>query len=363
MCITFVVLILLSGCPDKEESNGNKETEKVPNSMEKAAGELEQIITLLGGPLFDSRDRIEQMKNEQMQILANRISEKPKQSTTGSDKIEQNQTDAENEKQQDERENGRSEEPEEIGEESKEQQGDRSKSGKEEQKNKNESGEESKEDTESGENENSGEGQDAQRPSAPEKSERAFQYEDSLFGIPQWNEENWKMIKVLTDGMHFTWNNLQPKLLQKGISEVQTAGFGSSLEKLSRAVRNKSIENAQNAAFELHQSLAEYFSYYKTEIPPELQRISSLVTGIHFTVLQNNWGKAQELSSQLQQNFTRVKTSVEDNQTEIFKMLEISLVDLDTAVQKQDAVLAIIRTNLVAANIQELNQNLSQEQK
>ena len=112
----------------------------------------------------------------------------------------------------------------------------------------------------------------------------------------------------------------------------------------------------------MSQALSDFYSYYKTEIPAELPRISSGVTGIHFSVKQNNWPKAQELANQLQQEFAKLKASIEDNQTHIFQMLELSLNDLCTAVHNQDSVLVLIRTNLVNSNIRELDVRLSQKQ-
>lgn len=351
VCFILILLITLSGCPDKEDKSQKEDADKIPNTLEKASAELEQIITLLGGPVFDSRDRIEQLKNEQMQDLATKRSEKPEQTTTASEKTEQNQESGGSEQQEDEQESSESEKQEKELNQGGEQQG--------EQKESSEGGEGEK----SSQDENSGEQQDVQKPSPPEKAEKPFQFEDSLFGIPQWNDENWKMIKVLTDGLHFTWNNLQPQLLEKGVSPTQNQSFGTDLEDLSKSVRDRSISNAQTAAFELVQSLADFYTYYKTEIPPELQRITSLVTGIHFSVHQNSWEKAQELSGQLLQEYTKIKTSVEDNQSQVMKMLEISLEDLNNAVKNQDSVLVMIRTNLVTANIQELDTQLSQEQK
>ena len=88
------------------------------------------------------------------------------------------------------------------------------------------------------------------------------------------------MIKVLTDGMHFTWNNLQPELFKKGIFKIKVIDL-ARLEELTHNVNGKSIKEAQNAAFQMSQALSEFYSYYKTDIPPELKRITSHVTGIH----------------------------------------------------------------------------------
>jgi predicted phage tail protein len=93
-----------------------------------------------------------------------------------------------------------------------------------------------------------------------------------------------------------------------------------------------------------------------------MQRITSMVTGIHFSVRQNDWNQAQKLSNDLQKEFAKMKANIQDNQSEAVKMLEISLDDLRSAVQKQDAMLVLIRTNLVTSNIEELDAKLSQQQ-
>lgn len=383
----LMILSILSGCPDKDKSS-NDESEQIPNAMEKASSELEQIITLLGGPMFDNREKIEKLKNEQMQMLSEKAGEKPKQTTTGSEKAMEGDTEqagggAEGHKQQGEQgQSGGDQKQEEGGEQKNEAGGEQKKGAGGEQKKEagsdqkkgtgesgNESGEEQgKEGEQAGgeEQKSPGEGQtgDAgkEHENRPAGDEKPFQFEDSLFGIPQWNEENWKMIKVLTDGMYFTWNNLFPSLLEKGVTQAQGESFGASLENLSKAVRDKNIGSAQTSAFELYDKLSEFYSYFKTEKPAELQRILSMVTGIHFSVRQNDWNQAQKLSNDLQKEFAKMKASIQDNQSDAVIMLEISLDDLRSAVQKQDAPLVLIRTNLVTANIEELDASLSQQQ-
>jgi len=369
----LIISITLTACPDKEQSGKQENTEKIPNTMQKASDELEQIITLLGGPLFDGRDNMEQMKNEQIQMLSELIqkntlgtqdkaqfksdggTEKEKQQEgSKSQQSEQNAGQKENKKEEQGGQEGQSEQQ---GEEK----GKESSGGSVEEKSGQEDEQKNMEKTEQDiEKENSGEKVDAKKPGTAEDT--TFQYEDSLFGIPQWHDENWKMIKVLADGMHFTWNNLQPELIKKGVSQTQIENFNKALVSLSQNVNAKNIKESQMAVFQMSQSLSDFYSYYKTEIPAELPRITSGVTGIHFAVKQNNWPQAQELANQLQQEFAKLKASVEDNQTHIFQMLELSVNDLCNAVYNQDSVLVLIRTNLVNSNIRELDVKLSQKQ-
>ncbi len=379
--IVLLLIMSLSGCPDKDKSQKQDDTEEIPNAMDEASKGLEQIITLLGGPMFDSRDGIEQLKKEQMQMLLKQASEKPEQSSLGSGESGQAQEDTENnEKNQNkEGEKGQAGEQEKGGEKGqggdqgkKEEKGQSGEQGKEEEKEqggeqdgkeeKQEDGEEKKASGEEGsQQENSGGKMDTEKPPSPETEEKPFQFEDSLFGIAQWKEENWKMVKVLADSLYFSWNRFQPHLMEKGVSQAQMGKFTTDLESLSKSVQNKNLKGAQISTIGLSQALADFYSYYKTKIPPEIQRITSNVTGIHFSARQSDWTKAQELSNQMQQDFTKLKSSVEDNKNELIKMLELSLADLSSSVQKQDAALVILRTNLVTANLQELNSKLSED--
>jgi len=364
----IIVLLTLSACPDKEKQGEQDNTEKIPNTMHKASDELEQIITLLGGPLFSGRDNIEQMKNEQMQKLLETIQKytvatQDKQLVQpggGTEKSKQQEQGGKSGKQEEENTQGQQESMKESkgGQEEQDKQKDSENDGdsdKEKESMKDESKQDKKEE---GEDENSGDQPDLQKPGT--EQDKAFQFDESLFGIPQWHDENWKMIKVLTDGMHFTWNNLQPELIKKGVSQNQIENFNKALIALSQNVNAKNITESQNAAFQLSQALADFYSYYKSNIPPELPRISSGVTGIHFAVKQNNWTKAQELANLLQQEFAKLKASTEDNQNHVFQMLELSINDLCNAVYNQDSVLVIIRTSLVNSNIRELDVKLSQ---
>lgn len=356
--IVFVALITFSGCPDKDTSSKDeKKYEKIPNTMKKAASELEQIVTLLGGPMFNGRDGIEQLKNKQIQTLNNEITLKQGKASTGLDttgnskdsKAEQNREEESNESM--EKENSKEDDKksgkgvESTGGESKE--GDSKAIGKGEK--------------ESTQDENAADEFETQRPDMQEKA-GAFQFEDSLFGIPQWSDDNWKMIQILSDGMFFTWNSIQPELLEKGVSSAQIEKYSEILADLSKAVKSKSVANAQIAVFQLTQFNSEFYSYYKTVIPSDIQRLKSTVTGINFYVKQKNWNKTQDLAKQLQQELSSLKSNVDNNKSFIFQMLELSATDLGKSIQDQDPALVLIRTNLVTTNIQELETELSQTQ-
>ncbi len=360
LCI-IIILTTLYACKNEDKSEQPDTAEKIPNTMISASNELEHIITLLGGPLFSGRDTMEKTKNQQLELL----SEAVQKSSLGSQEEIALQRDTESQKEE-----SMQEESEDKGEQTGKEEDEGEDTGKKEEDNKGQEkdsqqgagGEENKKDEseKSTQEENVTDKHDLQLTQDKQKN-TTFQHEDSLFGIPKWQEDNWSMIKVLTDGMHFTWNNLQPELFKKGISQNQSDKFSNALGELSHNVNTKSIKDAQNAAFQMSQSLSEFYSYYKTDIPPELKRISSHVTGIHFAVEQNEWSIAQDLANELQQEFTKLKVSVDDNQNNTFQMLELSVNDLCSAVQNQDSVLAIIRTNLVNTNINEFDMKLSQK--
>jgi tetratricopeptide (TPR) repeat protein len=354
LAVVFITLITFSGCPGKDtSSNDEKKFEKIPNTLKKTTMELEQIITLLGGPMFNVRNGIEQLKNQQIQSLINEISSQKERPSAGMESAGESK-------------DSRSEQTrEEKTDENQEKEKNGNKTGKgsteEESKEGNNSMAAGNDEKEKTEDENTAEEFETQKPAIQEKTV-GFQFEDSLFGIPQWKNDNWKMIQVLSDGMYFTWNSIQPELLEKGVSYVKIEDYSSALADLSKAVKNKNITNARIAVFKLTQMIAEFFSYYKTNIPSEVQRLKSTVTGINFYVKQNNWEKTYDLARQLQQELDTLKSNVENNKSYIFQMLELSITDLEKSIQEQDPALVLIRTNLVVTNIQELETELTQIQ-
>lgn len=346
----LAIMLILSGCPDKDKTEENDdENEKIPNVLEKANNELEQIVTLLGGPIFDSREEIDRMKNQQMEMLSDTISKQADQASLGNDEKKGVQDNNQAETKEEGKDPEEKKAPESSDEESEDEKDPVEKDRKEEG-----SGEEGQK--------GPAEDEPEKESGSAEESEQEFQLEDSLFGIPQWNEDNWKLIKVLADGLHFTWNSLQPELIQKGVSNNQISGFGTALEGLSECVGDMNIKDAQVSVFQMTEALAAFSSYYKTKTPPELQRIKSMVIGIHFFVRQGNWEQAQELANRLQQELETLKSGMQDNSSTDFQMLAFSLVDLDRAVQNQNDGLILLRTNLVTSNLKELESKLSQGQ-
>ena len=354
--LVFIVLLTFSGCPDKDTaSKDEKNYEKLSNSMKKAASELEQVVTLLGGPMFYGRDVIEQLKSEQIQALFTESSNKKKSevgmeqssSQKKGDEAEQNKEVTPSDKREKEQ-----------GEESKNNENGKTEEGKgnNEAERSDVSGRKEEKNTQ----ENTTMEFETQRPVEDQENADNFRFEDSLFGIPQWQSDNWKMIQVLSDGMYFSWNGIQLELLEKGVSSVQIENYNTAMANLSKAIKDKNIKNAQAAAFQLTQTNAYFFSFYKTSIPSEVQRLKSTVIGVHFYVKQNDWGNAHNLATQLQQILSTLKSNVEDNKSYVFQMLEISISDLEKSIQEQDSTLVLIRTNLVTANLHELETELSQ---
>lgn len=342
LIVLLLQILILSGCPDKDKSSNEDETEQIPNMMEQAYEELDHIVTLLNGPMFGNRDTVEQLKTRQIQALteitANQAGQMDKEKKTGdgnSEKKEQENETGNEKKQQQDGSGNKKEENSSSGEEKEnsEQESDQDKSGKE----------------------------DEQKPDQKD-IEKTFKQQQSLFGISQWKEENWKMIKVLTDSLYFTWNSLQPELNNKGIASNQIGYFNAALEDMSQFVTEKNIEKAQIAAFRMAEALAAFSSYYRTKTPAELRRIKSITVGIHFFAGQDDWEKSQELANQLQQEFSKLKPLMQNNQSQSFQMLECSLTDLNNSVQKQDSNLLVLRTNLVTSNLREIENELSQGQ-
>lgn len=357
--MVFIALLIFSGCPNKDEtSKGEKAFEKLSNSMKKAIEELDQIVTLLGGPMFNGRDGIEQLKNQQIQALIKEFSKDKENSSTGMEDTGKSKT---GKPDQSPEEEGNDSKEKEQGAQNKDEAGKNGESkdgeGSKDAKNSESVGKEENKNTQ---DDNSAKEFETQQPASEQEKSRPFQFEDSLFGIPQWQNDNWKMIQVLSDGMYFTWNSIQPELLEKGVSFTQIENFSTALADLSKAIKDKNIKNAQIASFQLTHTNADFASYYKTNIPSDVQRLKSTVTGIHFYVKQTNWEKSQDLAMQLQQELSKLKSNVEDNKSFVFQMLEISIADLKKSIQNQDPALVLLRTNLVTANICELEAELSQ---
>lgn len=360
--LIFVVLITFFGCSDEDTSSKKEEEfDKIPNVMKNAVTELEQIVTLLGGPIFDGRNEIEELKKQQIQTLLNEISEGREQSLTESGSQEQSKNGEIGGNQEQKLEDGG------MGGGSR---GNKDETGNTEDTKEGEGSEEKSNENDS-EKENGNSGGKAQKDNSSSDSndmESArgqqkiadFQFEDSLFGIPQWQNDNWKVLQVLSDGMHFTWNSIQPDLLQRGVSSSQIENFSDILAGLSKAVKNKNIKDAQIASYHMTKLNAEFHSYYKTHIPPEIHRLKSSVTGIHFYVRQNDWNNTQVLAAQLQQEITKLKNNTEIDKSDTLQMLEISVSDLEKAVLNQDPALVLIRTNLVIVNIKEMEDKLTQ---
>ena len=141
--------------------------------------------------------------------------------------------------------------------------------------------------------------------------------------------------------MYFTWNNLQPQLLEKGITKlcVKTLTLPRlylyRLDKISRMRNSRPMRCIK--------------PWLTSQATKTRMAFASMITGIHFQFAIIN-GIRHRNYQPVAIGFARVKSSVEDGHAEIIQHANLNN-DLRSAVQKQDAVLVMIG-QIVTANIE-----------
>ena len=131
--------------------------------------------------------------------------------------------------------------------------------------------------------------------------------------------------------------------------------------KRCHSLLRKNIEKAQITSFRMAEALAA-FQVLQDKNSGRTKTYKKHNDRYSFFAGQDDWEKAQELANQQQQEFSKLKPLMQNNQSSNFQMLECSLADLNNSVQKQDYNLLVLRTNLVASNLREIDNEMSQGQ-
>ena len=243
--LIFIVLITFSGCPDKDTSSKKEnESEKIPNSMKKAATELEQVVTLLGGPMFDGRDRIEQLKSQQMQALINITSENKEKSSSGTESAGKSQQTGEQKQNEEQKKGSEQGSKDSTGKNEENQYGECSVSNKESESKTQEEGKNTQE-------ENT---KDLKPTAWSELKQPGLCFGDSLFGTLNGRKKIGKCCRS-NRWFIFFMNSIQPILFDKGVSNIQSDSFSTELEALK--CENQRI-NERIAAYKLTELTADF---------------------------------------------------------------------------------------------------------
>lgn len=167
-----------------------------------------------------------------------------------------------------------------------------------------------------------------------------------------WEETNGQ-IKEL----HTQWNEYRPMAVKDGAPEFAVKSFQSDINKAAVEGEKKkpevTLEHINNAT----KYIADFKELYKTNPPPDIERLKYFVREAHLKAVKDGWEEAKKNADQAKSAWDRAKTRVKKDDMDKATRLDLSIADFIQAVESEEANLVKIKMDIIMQNIEDMEQS------
>ncbi len=201
---------------------------------------------------------------------------------------------------------------------------------------------------EGGEQQNGGQGQQESSSASGQKESPSSKIQDT------WSKINDSVKKV-----HQNWNDAEAAVVKEGLSTDIRDKFEKALEELTIKTDERNIEESVFAAIEVYRYYPDMVELFDSKIPAEFFRLRYEVMLIKAESGRGNWEQARAELPNLKAQWNILKKNEAIKNEDISKKTENSLNDLGDAVEKQEACLVEIKSEIVMKNMDALEKKLN----
>lgn len=173
------------------------------------------------------------------------------------------------------------------------------------------------------------------------------------------NQDTWSKISDHVKKIHQSWNEVEGVVVQEGLSTDVRDNFENALEELTINTERKNIEGSLFAALGASRYYPDMVDLFDSKIPAEFFRLKYEVMLIRAESGKENWLPARVELPIVMAQWDILKKNEAIKEEDISKKTENSLKDLENAVEKEEACLVEIKSDIVINNLDDLEQKLN----
>ncbi len=176
---------------------------------------------------------------------------------------------------------------------------------------------------------------------------------------PSVTQDTWSKITDTIKKIHQSWNEVEAKVVKEGLTTDVRDKFEKSLEELTIKTNDKNIEESVFAALEVYRYYPDMVDLFNSKIPAEFYRLKYEVMLIRAESGRLKWEQASAELPKLKAQWDILKKSEAIKDEDISTKTENSLNDLENAVEKQEACLVEIKSEIMMKNMDAIEQKLN----
>lgn len=173
------------------------------------------------------------------------------------------------------------------------------------------------------------------------------------------NQDTWSKISDHVKKIHQSWNEVEGVVVQEGLSTDVRDNFENALEELTINTERKNIEGSLFAALGASRYYPDMVDLFDSKIPAEFFRLKYEVMLIRAESGKENWLPARVELPRVMAQWDILKKNEAIKEEDISKKTENSLKDLENAVEKEEACLVEVKSDIVINNLDDLEQKLN----
>ncbi len=173
----------------------------------------------------------------------------------------------------------------------------------------------------------------------------------------------WEKISQTLDKLHEKWNEYMPEAAEKSTDSKIIDTFSDSLNNLTNIIKEQDKGRTLLAANNLHSSIPEFYSFYKTKHIGEIKRMVFYTRSCILYSQSEKWTEVDSYMEDLESSWTFLKSALAKEEVESVSKLDLSIYELKKVVDVKDPQLINIKGRLALANIEELEKALEESSK
>ena len=170
-------------------------------------------------------------------------------------------------------------------------------------------------------------------------------------------DKMWETVEEKLETMHKQWNELQPKIVQAGISKEKVDAFSTALNDVTMAADETDKMNTLLGVSNLYAFVADFMAPYESDIPPDVKRMQHFLRNAKYHAMLENWEAAKENMENAKAHWQIVKAQTEKEQEEHANKMEFSIYQMEKVIDESNATLSELKGDLALQNLEALEES------
>jgi len=160
--------------------------------------------------------------------------------------------------------------------------------------------------------------------------------------------------------LHNLWNEVMPKINQKGAAKKLIENFSDALNTLTESVTTKDKMKIMMALNTLYEKIPDIYALYQTNTSPQIKNIIYFSRSSILFAESKDWEKASAAIKELKSSWAMFNNALEGKQQDDSSKLDLSILELEKVIQEKNTQLVQIKGKITLANIAALEKSLQE---